>query len=129
SGEKVPRFRIGLPLLCVFREHLRLIALGIKCNREQHEASSHLIFKVPLHNTEIIGNAIAEIWQSATGVDKVEGHDFAGKLRKRNGSAILVDQGEIWNLLPDRQQFWAIPVIPEAGKKRELPSPPRILLC
>ena len=82
AGKEMPRARVGIPCACVFGQNFGRVVLGIESNGQQHQVAPESILKAPLHLRKMVCHAQAEIRQRTAGVDEVDGHDPAAKLRE-----------------------------------------------
>lgn len=105
SSKKMPGGRIRFPILGVVGQFLGPVSLWIKGHRQQHEITAELLLEMPLQDTKIVGNPIAEIRQGAACVNEIQGDYFAGVLRQRDTPMRLVRQREIGHCLSDRENF------------------------
>jgi hypothetical protein len=101
AGQEMPTIRVGVPLGRIFSEDLGLIVNWVEGNGEQYQIPSELPSKSLLQDAEIIRDAEAIVGKWTACINEIYRHHLAGKLRKRNTPAILIDQCKVGNCLPD----------------------------
>ena len=72
--------RVSFPSPGITCKNVGLIATRIEGYGQEYQFPAHLLLEALLKHAKIVGTAETEVWQSATGIDEVYGHDFAGEL-------------------------------------------------
>ena len=78
--QEVPRQRVVIPCVRVIRQDFRLVVFGIERDGEQDNVPAQPASETLLQEPKIVGETETVIRQGTTCIDKVDGHDLAGKL-------------------------------------------------